>query len=1316
LDIKSLFLLGGVFMKVRFKIKMFFLFAIVLAILFLISLGYTMNKHGSKMSKFPVPNTYNSTAANVWTQLTNFGYIGDDAFNNPSFEWPGGSGNHYLLIGSIWVAGKDPSNVIHCTAPDEEEITLTTDPGDTVRLFHFGDPYFQNRPNVHSSLADSQVSAEDTYTEYTDLDPGRHGPGDSPLGIKIIERTYKWTASYNYDYIIFDYQIVNIGLDTDGDLIPDTPQPLHDVYVGIRFDADVSYLAGGEYWYDDLVDYDQQNRISYMYDGDDPDVPGNDIGEFGLSTGYIGSGLLKAEGGTPFISYTDPVSHSWWNIDDDPSSDALKFAYMSTPIYRGLTTLPYDYRYLQSVGPFDLQPDDTLNIVWASGMGEGFGGLLHTMRRAKEIYDNNYLEPVNPQPYPPYKVGLINQFPTPYLFWEASPEPDVVSYNIYANGSLLSTVDTSAITFDLPGSLTIGTQYDFNITCVWNIGTESEFSDTVTFVYGSPTRVTGISGTPLNGGVSLHWNVNPEGNITGYNIYRDDLLITNITGTTFSETGLTNGNYYSYQITAVNSHGLESERSREIIIIPTATVNSNILLVDDYGINDEQIKRFFETYLGYGFTYTYWNLIQNGPPSLNDLQNYSSVVWFCGENFTNDLLMLTQVSNELRTYLNNDGNLWLSGSEVLFSIGQNYPPLPGDFEYDYLKILNWNEDSYNFNTAKSVIADLPDLQAATTITWVDMLNDPSLPGSYETITMYNFGNMGPVQPSPFQDKPCAVYYTGSTYKTVLTAFPLYNMQGDSIAQLSRFILNTIFGESYNSNPPPLPPFGFNISDWSETTIDLVWEASGEPGTLGYNLYIAYVDSGPYIKVNTDLLTQTYYTFDNLIPGTEYFFKISTIDDTPQEGPLSDYITEVAGRPHPVNNLLWTFVTDDGIATIQWDASVEPDIVNYNIYVDSVFSFSTTDTTAQINTNFQKKIVWVTAIDNLNLESDASDTLTILFIPATEYLLVVNGISAVYGSEMTNYYSSGACIGNHQAHIWDLFGDQGIDYTSLNSNFTQQFLSGGAIPDTFLFKYHKVIWIGNNYSGDRDYYSQEQVRNYLTQRGNFLLATRTGSYFLDGIIQEYCGIRYFYYDQTIDETYPLVSLDSNLVDVGPGNGYTYASLADFVRLESYSEVTPIFRWEGDGPAVPQRIAGFRTQKAGNGEFIYIAGRPYRLDINASFQNYDFIIENWLGGILNVIENNRNQIPLTYELFQNYPNPFNPLTTIKFGLPEKTDVTLTIYNILGQEIKKFENKYKAGYHEINWNGFNDAGKQIASGVYIYRMKAEGFSAVKKCLFLK
>jgi hypothetical protein len=94
-----------------------------------------------------------------------------------------------------------------------------------------------------------------------------------------------------------------------------------------------------------------------------------------------------------------------------------------------------------------------------------------------------------------------------------------------------------------------------------------------------------------------------------------------------------------------------------------------------------------------------------------------------------------------------------------------------------------------------------------------------------------------------------------------------------------------------------------------------------------------------------------------------------------------------------------------------------------------------------------------------------------------------------------------------------------------------------------------------------------------------------------------------------------------------------------------------------------------------------------------------------------------IPLTYTLEQNYPNPFNPQTTIRYGIPEDGTVSLTIYNLEGKLIKRLENRYKAaGYHQILWDGTNDSGKSISTGVYIYRMMAGKFSSVRKMVFLK
>jgi len=95
----------------------------------------------------------------------------------------------------------------------------------------------------------------------------------------------------------------------------------------------------------------------------------------------------------------------------------------------------------------------------------------------------------------------------------------------------------------------------------------------------------------------------------------------------------------------------------------------------------------------------------------------------------------------------------------------------------------------------------------------------------------------------------------------------------------------------------------------------------------------------------------------------------------------------------------------------------------------------------------------------------------------------------------------------------------------------------------------------------------------------------------------------------------------------------------------------------------------------------------------------------------IENTEN-LPTEFSLNQSYPNPFNPTTTISYSLAKDTDVMLTIYDALGNEVETIVNEQKtAGYHHINW----DASAQ-PSGVYFYKLTTDGFTDMKKCMFLK
>jgi len=94
------------------------------------------------------------------------------------------------------------------------------------------------------------------------------------------------------------------------------------------------------------------------------------------------------------------------------------------------------------------------------------------------------------------------------------------------------------------------------------------------------------------------------------------------------------------------------------------------------------------------------------------------------------------------------------------------------------------------------------------------------------------------------------------------------------------------------------------------------------------------------------------------------------------------------------------------------------------------------------------------------------------------------------------------------------------------------------------------------------------------------------------------------------------------------------------------------------------------------------------------------------------------PEVYALADNYPNPFNPETTLKYQLPESADVTLEIYNMLGQVVRTLVNEQQsAGRYSIQWDARNDNGHSLSSGIYFYRIQAGGeFAGVKKMLLVK
>jgi hypothetical protein len=101
----------------------------------------------------------------------------------------------------------------------------------------------------------------------------------------------------------------------------------------------------------------------------------------------------------------------------------------------------------------------------------------------------------------------------------------------------------------------------------------------------------------------------------------------------------------------------------------------------------------------------------------------------------------------------------------------------------------------------------------------------------------------------------------------------------------------------------------------------------------------------------------------------------------------------------------------------------------------------------------------------------------------------------------------------------------------------------------------------------------------------------------------------------------------------------------------------------------------------------------------------------------VEKTNEDVPTSFALSQNYPNPFNPSTEIQFSLTKSGTMKLVVYSITGQKVKVLvDGPMNAGSYKVSWNGKNDYGEYVATGVYFYRMESSSFVATKKMILMR
>lgn len=309
----------------------------------------------------------------LWTQITNYGFYGDRKYAEPNFEWPGGSGNIYGWLTSLWIGAMSSDSLGYVSSGEDNHFT----PLESIFVKH---------------ADDGSLSAEDTYTRYTDVNPPNPSGVHINLGVEITERTYAWDQSYNDDFIICDYWIKNVK-----------SVQLNGVYAGFRMDADISgFLGTGSdtnLWdKDDLSGYDAANKLVYLYDGDGPTVAGDDTGNPDPSTGvlrspgYIGARVLYFDSthfsGSTYTGLPSMTRPSFRN--DEPTSAQPRYEYLKNPP-AAQPMIPRDYRAMVGIGPFQLPPGDSIHVVIAWVIGYGLKGIVQNSQVAQSMFDGGYL-------------------------------------------------------------------------------------------------------------------------------------------------------------------------------------------------------------------------------------------------------------------------------------------------------------------------------------------------------------------------------------------------------------------------------------------------------------------------------------------------------------------------------------------------------------------------------------------------------------------------------------------------------------------------------------------------------------------------------------------------------------------------------------------------------------------------------------------------------------------------------------------------------------------------------------------------------------
>ena len=330
------------------------------------------------------------------------------------------------------------------------------------------------------------------------------------------------------------------------------------------------------------------------------------------------------------------------------------------------------------------------------------------------------------------------------------------------------------------------------------------------------------------------------------------------------------------------------------------------------------------------------------------------------------------------------------------------------------------------------------------------------------------------------------------------------------------------------------------------------------------------------------------------------------------------------------------------------------------------------------------------------------------------ILLVNAVHwGLRKQEIVTAYADRAFWGDLPISFWDCFAAwPGV---ALPANLPPA-LGHGAVPGEVLARYSTVIWIADDEYGDRHYWQETPLYDYLVAGGNLIVIGRHGAQLLTAEFAGYAGIDWAETGATLAAARAVYP---GLVDVPLTN------LQDGVDVfwPSLGPGSTLLMVDDSGFAGPRGIAmhaqapGGGTHRPEGAHLIYLAARPYRLDHAALRSDCAFLLEQFCQEPWVATPAGPAQPSAALSLAPAFPNPFNPSTTLSFALPLPGAAELSILDVNGRRVRTLLAAVQpAGPQTRHWDGRDDAGRPLASGLYLARLAAHGETHVQRLLLLR